>query len=87
MTGDIVATAELDAWTAEHAPFDPQRHVIQVVAVDHVVQAAEVALIRDDEVDAIVRRLADEGRRQARSRLKTGECGPRCPMVVLVRDG
>jgi ATP-dependent Lon protease len=77
---------DFDAWIAEHPPFDPQRHVIQVVAVDHVVQAAEVALIRDDEIDAIVRRLADEGRRQARSRLQAGECGPRCPMVVLVKD-
>jgi len=77
---------DFDAWAADHPAFDPQRHVIQVIAVDHVTQAAEVALIRDDEIDAIVQRFADEGRRLARSRPLAAGDGPRCPMVVLVKD-
>ena len=77
---------DFEAWSTDHPPFDPQRHVIQVVAVDHVVEAAEVALIRDDELDAIVQRLADEGRRLARAHVPSRESGLRCPMVVLVRD-
>ena len=40
-------------WKAEHEPFDYNRHVLQVVAVDDIVQAAEVAFIEQSEIDSL----------------------------------
>jgi ATP-dependent Lon protease len=41
------------AWRLPHEPFDFTRHILQVVAVDHIAQAAEVALIREEELEAL----------------------------------
>ncbi len=42
-----------DEWKGRHEPFDYSRHVLQVVAVDDIVQASEVAFIEQDEVDSL----------------------------------
>ncbi|MBN2123244.1 MAG: AAA family ATPase, partial [Deltaproteobacteria bacterium] len=42
-----------EAWKGDHAPFDYERHMLQVVAVDHIRQAADVAFIDEDELDAL----------------------------------
>jgi endopeptidase La len=34
-----------EQWKSDHKPFDRKRHVLQIVAVDHIIQAAEIALI------------------------------------------
>jgi len=39
--------------TDDHPPFDPERHVLQVIAVDHVIQAADIAFVDRAEVDAL----------------------------------
>ena len=40
-------------WRLPHEPFDYTWHILQVVAVDHIAQAAEVALIREEELEAL----------------------------------
>jgi hypothetical protein len=41
------------AWRLPHEPFDYSWHILQVVAVDHIVQAAEIALIREEELEVL----------------------------------
>jgi ATP-dependent Lon protease len=40
-------------WKAEHPPFDYERHVLQVVAVDHIIQAADIAFMDPVELDEL----------------------------------
>ncbi|MBW2072662.1 MAG: AAA family ATPase, partial [Deltaproteobacteria bacterium] len=40
-------------WQTAHQPFDYARHVLQVVGVDHIVQAADIALIDDKQIEAL----------------------------------
>ncbi len=42
-----------EEWKTRHPPFDPERHVLQVVAVDHLVQAAEIAFVDREELEAL----------------------------------
>lgn len=42
-------------WKGKHEPFDCRRHILQVVAVDHITQAADVAFIDEEGI----RRLED----------------------------
>jgi endopeptidase La len=39
-----------DAWKDEHELFEPGRQVLQVVAVDHILQAADIAFIDEGEL-------------------------------------
>jgi len=40
-------------WQGDHEPFDYERHLLQVVAVEHIVQAAEIAFIYDEEIESL----------------------------------
>jgi endopeptidase La len=40
-------------WKATHPPFDYKNHVLQVVAVDHIVQAADIAFMDRTELDEL----------------------------------
>ncbi len=42
-----------EEWRGEHEPFDYQRHLLQVVAVEDIVQAARVAMIDEKELNEI----------------------------------
>ncbi len=42
-----------EEWRGAHPPFDYSRHILEVVAVDNIVQAAGVAFIDDSELDAL----------------------------------
>jgi endopeptidase La len=42
-----------EQWKGVHDPFDYSRHILQVVAVDDVVQAAEVATIDEEELHSM----------------------------------
>ena len=44
-----------DQWKGSHEPFDYSRHVLQVVAVDDIVQASHVAFIEQEETDSLDR--------------------------------
>ncbi len=69
-------------WRGAHAPFDPARHVLQVVAVNHILQAFEVAKVDESELAAAEQLCVEHARRFA------GERRPQqpCPVAILVKD-
>lgn len=52
-----------EEWSVPHEPFEYHRHILQVVAVDHIVQAAEVAFIEKDDLDGIAQCLLPDAER------------------------
>jgi len=50
-------------WKTPRAPFDYTRHMLQVVAVDHILQAAEVAFIEESELNGIEELFLSHARR------------------------
>lgn len=42
-----------EEWKTESPSFDPEKHVLQVIAVDHVVQAADIAFIDRAEMEVL----------------------------------
>ncbi len=42
-----------EQWQSSHDPFDYSRHMLQVIAVDDIVQASKVAFIEQEEIDAL----------------------------------
>ncbi|NLI80733.1 MAG: AAA family ATPase [Deltaproteobacteria bacterium] len=42
-----------EEWTGPHKPFDFTRHILEVVAVEDIVQAAHIALLDESELDAL----------------------------------
>jgi ATP-dependent Lon protease len=44
-----------EQWSDGHEPFDYSRHLLQVVAVDNIVQAAKVAFVEDEDIDSLAR--------------------------------
>ncbi|MFH1114995.1 MAG: S16 family serine protease [Pseudomonadota bacterium] len=57
---------DYDQWKGPHEPFDPERQILEIVAVDHITQAAEIALINDEVIKATEMSLVPHGRRIAR---------------------
>jgi ATP-dependent Lon protease len=69
-------------WKGEHEPFDYARHVLQVVAVDHITQAADIAFIDQEKLDAFETGLIPHAESVAEA-LKTGRQVLRTPLYVL----
>lgn len=46
-------TLTYEEWKGPHEPFDYERHMLQVVAVDDIVQAADIAFIDEDEIKSL----------------------------------
>lgn len=42
-----------DEWNGPHDPFDYERHVLQVIAVDNLVQAADIAFMDEKEMEQL----------------------------------
>jgi len=42
-----------EQWKGSHEPFDYERHMLQVVAVDDIVQAADIAFIDEEEIKSL----------------------------------
>jgi len=73
-----------DEWHGEHPPIDPAQHRLQVVAVDHIVQAAEVAFINEAEIDRLEDLAAAHGRGAAMELI--AKEGRRCLQLVYVKE-
>ncbi len=56
---------DYDQWKGPHEAFDAEKHILQIVAVDHIAQAAEIALINDEVLTATETSLIPHGRRIA----------------------
>ncbi|MCG6961731.1 MAG: AAA family ATPase [Acidobacteria bacterium] len=73
-----------EEWRGEHAPVDPKQHLLQVVAVDHIVQAAEVAFIDEAEIDRLENLAAAHGRGAALELVARKDRG--CLQLVYVKE-
>jgi endopeptidase La len=73
-----------ESWKQAHEPFDYERHILQLVAVDHIIQAADVAYIHDDEIAELADRFIPQARAIADTltpvRSQAGSC------VHLIKD-
>ncbi len=72
-------------WKAPHEPFDYSRHVLQVVAVDNIVQAADVAFINQDEIESLFTTF-EEHARKAAAELTSAEPSPFKRLRVVYLD-
>jgi len=50
---DELQILTFDDWSGKHEPFDYLKHILEVVAVDDIVQAAKVACIDDTELETL----------------------------------
>jgi ATP-dependent Lon protease len=75
-----------DQWQGEHEPFDYTRQVLQVVAVDHISQAWDVAIVDDDALATITEEL-QAGTQKAAHRLAAGRRSThRHTLAILAKD-
>ena len=75
-----------EEWKGDHPPFDYERHMLQVVAVDHIVQAADVAFIDAEEIRALEDRFVPHGEKVSRALEKAPREGEACLYVLYIKD-
>ena len=75
-----------EEWNQNHSPFDYNRHILQVVAVDHIVQAAHVAFIYAEEIQALEDLFVPHGREVSRAMRKAPRVGEACLYMVYIKD-
>jgi len=75
-----------EAWKGDHPPFDHERHVLQVVGVDHILQAAEIAFIEEDELKELESRFVPHARRVAKALVQARKTPSPCVPVLYVKD-
>ncbi|MBI5571221.1 MAG: AAA family ATPase [Desulfomonile tiedjei] len=51
-----------EQWRLPHDSFDHERHMLQIIAVDHILQVADIALIETEELKALDSRLVPHAR-------------------------
>jgi len=72
-------------WKGEHDPFDYRRHVLQVVAVDHVVQAADIAYINPDELAALKKVFVPHAKFVAEASAKSRQDLRTCLYILYIK--
>lgn len=75
-----------EEWAAVHPPFEHHRHILQVVAVDHITQAAEVAFIEKDDLEQIAQCLVPDAERVRKVHLTAEKPRPGGLTVLVVKD-
>jgi endopeptidase La len=71
-------------WKGEHEPFDYARHIMQVVGVEDVAQAADIALIGRTELDALDYAFEEHARRVAEYEAGEGRTSFRRLRIVYI---
>lgn len=77
---------DYNQWKGQHEPFDSARHVMQVVAVDHIVQAADIAFINQEEIDALETAFVTHARNALRAQAAHESQTPRLLYVLHMID-
>lgn len=73
-------------WKQKHEPFDYRRHVLQVVSVDHITQAADIAFIREEEILALETPFVSHGRSTGEHlRKRPSEDAQRCVYALYCK--
>ncbi len=71
-------------WLDNKAPFDHERHTAQIIAVEHIAQAAQVALVDSEEIHDVEHSLISHARSQAAA--FSEKAARRLEKVVLMTD-
>jgi ATP-dependent Lon protease len=74
-----------EQWQKDDNGFDYDRHVLQVVAVDHITQADQVARIDEAELGALEDRFVEHAKKIAEV-VRHGTSRAQCPLAVLVKE-
>ncbi len=75
-----------DTWKEGRRPFDYQRHVLQIVVVDNILQAADVAFINDDDLEGLEASFASHARSVAQALEDARQSQRQHFAVVYVKD-
>ncbi len=75
-----------ESWKGVHEPFDYRRHVLQVVAVDHLVQAADVAFIDRNELMTLTNALTSHAASMAETLEAPQREQGQCLRVLYLKD-
>ena len=70
------------AWRQDHSPFDYLRHILEVVAVENITQAAAVAFVKDEELRGLEERFQDFSQ-LVRDRLAMEEGEPQRRVLIV----
>ncbi|MEN6437108.1 MAG: S16 family serine protease [Syntrophobacter sp.] len=73
-------------WIGDHAPFDYLRHILEVVAVDDIVEAAGVAFIEEGELAALDTIFESHARKTAEKLLGFADCAEAPILVFQVKS-
>ncbi len=73
-------------WQGAHEPFDYKRHVLQVVAVDHIVQAMQIAAINDDDIDSVEKRFVVHAKEVLEASSQRAEAVTACPKAIFIKE-
>lgn len=81
-----IQTLTYEEWKGIHEPFDHSRHLLQVVAVDHITQAADVAFIYEEELKSVENCLVPHAR-AVFAALEEAHNAPRpCFRILYAKD-
>jgi len=72
-----------EEWNRDHDPFDYGRHILQIVGVQNLVEAAKVAFVEEEELRALEERFLDHASEMA-SQIQGTE--QRMIFAILVKD-
>jgi endopeptidase La len=75
-----------EEWKGDHVPFDYEHHILQVVAVDHIAQAAEIAFIHEEEIRSVEKSLVSHGVRIAIALKETRRDSESCLLLLYLKD-
>ncbi|NTV43289.1 MAG: hypothetical protein HGA63_08325, partial [Syntrophobacteraceae bacterium] len=74
-----------DEWRGIHKPFDWARHILEVVAVEGIVQASHIATIDDAELDALISSFESHAVETARILASMPDGPVLCSQVIQVK--
>ena len=72
---------DFDTWASGREVYDPERHVLQVVSVAHIMEAFEVARVDRADLDALTAACIEHARVHRSSR----RVEQSCPLILLVK--
>jgi endopeptidase La len=79
-------TLTYEEWKGPHDGFDYDRHVLQIVAVDHIRQAAEVAFIDEQEVQSLESAFLCHGRHTVELLTQRSQPQRSCIRMMYLKD-
>ena len=74
-----------EEWKGDHEPFDYKRHSLQLVGVDHIVQAADIAFVDEEEMNSLEKSFIPHGRSVAEALKKVRKDSRSCVSLLFTK--